>query len=66
MRKLPVIRPRPTRPDAGYYSRLWREAGAYRVNMARKRWCDLSHEHFDWKVSATGVGATDDAIWRCC
>jgi hypothetical protein len=49
MRKLPVIRPRPTRPDADYYSRLWREAGAYRVNMARKRWCDLSHEHFDWE-----------------
>ena len=49
MRKLPVIRPWPTQPDADYYSRLWREARAYRVNMARKRWCDLSHEHFDWQ-----------------
>ncbi len=49
MRKLPVLRPRPTRPDAAYYSRLRREARFYRVNMARKQWCDFSHEHFDWK-----------------
>ncbi len=49
MRKLPVIRPWPTQPDAGYYLRLRREAGAYRVNMPRKRWCDFSHEHFDWQ-----------------
>ena len=49
MRRLPVLRPRPTKPDADYYARLWREARSYRVDMARKRWCDLSHQHFDWE-----------------
>jgi len=57
MRKIPVLRPRPTEPDADYYARLWREARSYRVDMARKRWCDLSHQHFDWE----GFG---DRSWR--
>jgi len=49
MRKLPVIRPWPTKPDAAYYSRLQRDARFYRVNMERKQWCDFSHQHFDWQ-----------------
>ena len=57
MRKLPVLRPRPKQSDAAYYARLWREARAYRVDMARKRWCDYSHQHFDWE----GFG---DRSWR--
>lgn len=57
MRKLPVLRPRPKQPDADYYASLWREARSYRVDMARKRWCDFSHQHFDWE----GFG---DRSWR--
>ena len=57
MRKPPVRRPRLKQPDAGYYARLWREARSYRVDMARKRRCDYSHQRFDWE----GFG---DRSWR--
>jgi hypothetical protein len=57
MRKLPVKRERPDKPDAAYYVGIWRNARRYKVDMARKRWCDLSHQHLDWD----GFGNTS---WR--
>ncbi|WP_457393402.1 hypothetical protein [Roseateles sp. P5_E1] len=35
-------------PDRAYYVAIWRKARSYKVDMARKQWCDYSHQHFDW------------------
>ncbi len=29
-------------------ARLMHEVRSFRLNMARKQWCDLWHTHFDW------------------
>jgi len=36
-------------PTAAYYRLLKREASRFTVDMARRKWCDLWHEHFDWR-----------------
>lgn len=28
---------------------MWKKARSYKVGMARKAWCDYSHQHFDWE-----------------
>ena len=48
MRKLPFRRAWPTQPDAPYYAGIWRKARSFKADMARKRWCDLFHQHLDW------------------
>jgi hypothetical protein len=57
MNKLRGTKPLPPSPIATYYTGIWRKARTYRVNMARKGWCDLWHQHFDWD----GAG---NASWR--
>jgi hypothetical protein len=37
------------KPYPGYYRRLFREARQFRVNLRDKQWCDLWHQHFDWR-----------------
>ena len=39
---------RPVVPDRAYYVGIWKKARSYRLDMARKKWCDYSHQHFDW------------------
>lgn len=39
---------RASRPDHLYYFKLQREARSFRVDLARKQWCDHWHTHFDW------------------
>ncbi len=36
-------------PDQTYYRKLWRKARTFRVDLPKKKWCDLWHEHFDWE-----------------
>jgi hypothetical protein len=31
-----------------YYYRLTQKSRRYRVNLEEKKWCDMSHQHFDW------------------
>ena len=57
MRKPSPPSPPRARPDDAYYARISRQARSHKVDMARKRWCDLSHRHVDWE----GVG---NQSWR--
>lgn len=36
-------------PHRGYYRRLFDKARAFRIDMPAKQWCDLWHEHLDWR-----------------
>jgi hypothetical protein len=38
-----------TIPDQKYYRALARKARLFRVDLVRRKWCDLWHDHFDWK-----------------
>lgn len=41
---------RPTkRPDRRYYHDLFREARRFRVDLGRRFWMSLWHQHFDWE-----------------
>lgn len=49
---------RPTkRPDERYYYRLIRKASLFRVDIEKREWLNLWHQHFDWE----GFG---DLSWR--
>ncbi len=48
-----------TIPAYVYYRQLRRKARTFRVDLARKQWCDLWHVHFDWD----GIG-NDSVIDR--
>ncbi len=37
-----------SQPDRAYYVKVWREARSFKVDIARKKWCDYFHQHFDW------------------
>lgn len=41
-----------TESSQEYYCNLWRKSHKFCVNLPQKKWCDLWHEHFDWK----GIG----------
>lgn len=34
-------------PNKEYYRKLWKRARTFRVDLLKKQWCDLWHEHFD-------------------
>jgi hypothetical protein len=36
-------------PTTDYYRLLKRNSRRFRVDMARRKWCDLWHSHFDWR-----------------
>lgn len=39
-------------PAYVYYRQLRRKVRTFRVDLPKKKWCDLWHDHFDWN----GVG----------
>jgi hypothetical protein len=45
-RPQPAVRPRP--PNREYYRKLQRSAHTFRVDLPRKKWCNLWHTHLDW------------------
>lgn len=48
MNKSLARRERPAQPDPTYYKQMWKKARSYQVGMAKKVWCDYSHQHLDW------------------
>jgi hypothetical protein len=34
-------------PSKEYYRKLWKHARTFHVNLPKRKWCDLWHEHFD-------------------
>lgn len=49
-------KPEPT-ADSRYRHQLRRKVRAFRVDLDRKQWCDLWHQHFD-------MDAVGDGSWR--
>ncbi len=39
----------PENPDKKYYVALNKRVRQFKVDLDRKKWCDLWHVHFDWK-----------------
>jgi hypothetical protein len=46
-KKIPPDRISP-KPNARYYFKLFQKSRRYRVDLVAKKWCDMSHQHFDW------------------
>jgi len=36
-------------PDKRYYHRLFRKASRFRVDLEKREWFNLWHQHFDWE-----------------
>jgi hypothetical protein len=36
-------------PNKRYYFELQRKTRSFRVDLPKRKWCDLWHQHFDWE-----------------